>query len=523
MSVRKTLIHNTAFNTAGRLWEAACNIALAAYVVPRIGVSAWGLWAMLSVFTGYVALLDVGLGSGFAKFIAEHAAHKDRDRISSVVSVGFFFYLVLGIVLVCVGWWCIEPAVTLFQRLGAHVVDNAFLADIRVLLRWGLVLFAASNCLSAFSAVQTGLQRMDVANLIGFAASLLKVMGAVYWVHAGHGVRGLLYTSFLAFGFYATASVAAAFLLVPGLRVSPRHISWKEFRVLASFGWKAQVSRLSNVVSFETDKLIVGLFYRQFGMIGVYRIGEELASKMRQMPALLVSAIMPAASDLDARDERERITRLYLVSSKYLAAATLPLVIFCVAASGMLIRAWMGPAVPRLETAAWINRILAIGYLANVLPGAGISIALGKGRPDLQMKAGIIAMIANVACTIVLVFPFGLYGVAMGTALSMFAACVWFLRAMEPVGGISAIELARKTLAWPAAACVPGFCFCLAVEFWSAGGGRWLNAEMAMAGAIVFFASYALILFRTPYLDSFDREVLRSLPFIGLLHGRSHR
>ncbi|HOT52208.1 MAG TPA: hypothetical protein PLI07_14590, partial [Candidatus Hydrogenedentes bacterium] len=80
MSVRKTLIHNTAFNTAGRLWEAACNIALAAYVVPCLGVSAWGLWAMLSVFTGYVALFDVGLGSGFAKFIAEHAAHKDRGR-----------------------------------------------------------------------------------------------------------------------------------------------------------------------------------------------------------------------------------------------------------------------------------------------------------------------------------------------------------------------------------------------------------------------------------------------------------
>ncbi|HOV73907.1 MAG TPA: oligosaccharide flippase family protein [Candidatus Hydrogenedentes bacterium] len=522
MSVRKTLIHNTAFNTAGRLWEAACNIALAAYVVPCLGVSAWGLWAMLSVFTGYVALFDVGLGSGFAKFIAEHAAHKDRGRISSVVSVGFFFYLVLGLVLVCAGWWCIDPAVALFRRLGAQAVDDAFLSDVRVLLRWGLVLFAASNCLSAFSAVQTGLQRMDVANLIGFAASLLKVTGAVYWVHAGHGVRGLLYASFLAFGFHAAASVIAAFLLVPGLRVSPRHISGTEFRALASFGWKTQVSRLSNVISFETDKLIVGLFYRQFGMIGVYRIGEELAGKMRQMPALLVSAIMPAASDLDARDDRERITRLYLVSSKYLAAATLPIGVYCVAASGMLIRTWMGPAVPHLETAAWINRILAIGYLANVLPGAGVSIALGKGRPDLQMKAGIIAMITNVAFTLALVFPFGLYGVAMGTALSMFAACAWFLRAMEPVGGIRAGELMRKTLAWPALACLPGFAFCLAGEFWSAGGSRWLNAVATLGGAIVFFSSYALILFRAPYFDRFDHDVLRSLPIAGRMYGRFH-
>ncbi len=517
MSVRKTLIHNTAFNAAGRLWEAACNIALAAYVVPRLGMSAWGLWAMLSVFTGYVALLDLGLGGGFAKFVAQYAARKQHDRISSVVSVGFFFYLALGVVLVSAGWLCIDPLIALFQRIGAQQVDAQFLDDIRFLLRWGLVLYAASNCISAFGAVQTGLQRMDIVNVIGFIASLLKVAATVYWVHTGHGVRGLLYASLIVFGFYAAASVLAAFLLVPGLRVSPWSATWPTLREMLSFGWKTQVSRLSNVVSFETDKLIVGLVYRQFGLIGVYRIGEELASKLRQAPALLISALMPAAADLDARDDSERLRRLYLISSKYLAAVAVPLVAFCVAASGMLIRAWMGPTVPHLDVATSINRILAVGYLANVLHGAGVSIALGKGRPDLQMKAGILAMISNVALTIALVFPFGLYGVAMGTALSMCIACAWFMHAMGPLSGVGAVELVRKTVIWPLLACAPGFAVCLAADVWSADGSRLLNIEAVLAGSAVFFAAYALILFRTPFLDAFDREVLKSLPFMGWL------
>jgi len=52
-----------------------------------------------------------------------------------------------------------------------------------------------------------------------------------------------------------------------------------------------------------------------------------------------------------------------------------------------------------------VNRILAVGYLANILPGAGVSISLGKGRPDVQMKAGIIAMTSNILLTILLIFP----------------------------------------------------------------------------------------------------------------------
>lgn len=523
MSVRKTLIHNTAFNAAGRLWEAACNIALAAYVVPRVGMSAWGLWAMLSVFTGYVALLDLGLGGGFAKFVAEYAARKEYERISSVASVGFFFYLVLGSLVVGIGWLCIDPLVTLFQHLGNQHVETAFLDDIRFLLWWGLVLYAASNCISVFSAVQTGLQRMDIVNVIGFVASLLKVFATVYWVHAGYGVRGLLYASAVVFSFYAAASVVAAVALVPGLRVSPWRVTGPAVRELVSFGWKTQVSRLSNVVSFETDKLIVGIVYRQFGLIGVYRIGEELASKLRQAPALLVSALMPAASDLDARDDSERLRRLYLVSSKYLAVVSVPLVFYCVAASGMLIRTWMGPTLPHLDVATGINRILALGYLANVLHGAGVSIALGKGRPDLQMKAGILAMVSNVAFTIALVFPFGLYGVAMGTALSMVVACVWFMRAMGPLSGISAVTLVRETVLWPVLACAPGFAVCLMGDVWSAGASRLLNAGCVMAGAAFFFTGYAVILFWSPFLDAFDREVLKSLPFMSWIReGQRH-
>ena len=524
MSVRRTIVRNTAFNAAGRIWEALCNIVLTAYIVPRVGLSGWGLWALINVFTGYVALFDLGMGSGFAKFIAEHAARKDAARISAVVSTGFFFYLVFGFVLVAVCWPCIDLVIHVLGRLhperAPSLSDVAFLEDVRFLLRWGLVLFAASNAVAAFTSVQTGLQRMGVTNVLGFVASIIKVVATVAFLETGHGIRGLLYANAIVFAYFAVAGVVAAFVLVPSLRISPRVVNRETFRALFAFGWRTQVSRLSNLVTFQTDKIIVGAVYRQFGLVGVYRIGEELASKMRQVPALLISAILPAASDLDARGEQERLRRLYLISSRYVAAVTLPLVAFCVGASGMLMRTWMGSSVADLDTAAWVNRILAFGYLANILPGAGVSIALGKGRPDVQMKAGIIAMVSNVALTVALVFPFGIYGVALGTAASLFISCAWFIVAMRPVVGVSARELIRVSMVWPAVASLPGFLVCVAGDWFSADvAGRIPNAAAAAVCACLFGAGYLMLLRFTPFLDAVDADFLANVLKLGKVPG----
>jgi O-antigen/teichoic acid export membrane protein len=524
MSVARTIARNTTFNAAGRMWEAICNIVLTAYIVSKVGVAGWGLWGLISVFTGYVALFDLGMGSGFAKFIAEHVARKEKQGISCVVSTGLFFYLLFGAILIAVCWPCIDPLIELLRRLDPNrtrdLAQAAFIGDVRFLLRWGLVLFAASNCIGALSAVQTGLQRMDVTNILGFVASMIKVLATVLFLELGYGLRGLLYANAVVFAFFGLGAVVAALALVPGLEISMRCVSRETSLTLFRYGWRTQVSRLSNLVTFQTDKAIVLAVYRRLGLVGLYSIGEELAGKMRQVPALLVTALLPAASDLDARGDSERLRKLYIVSSKYVAAVTLPLVAFSVASSGLLMRVWMGSSVADLDTAAWVNRILAVGYLANILPGAGVSISLGKGRPDVQMKAGIIAMVSNILLTILLIFPFGLYGVALGTALSMFIACGWFLAAMRPVVGVSVKEVLRAAILWPALASFPGFIVCVVGDVMSHGlVGRVPNGIALCVCACVFGLSYIVLIHFAPFLNAFDVDFLENVLGLGRVPG----
>lgn len=517
--IGKTIARNTAFNAGGRLWEAVVNLGLTAYIVPRVGLAAYGIWALVGLFTSYFTLLDLGMGSGFSKYIAQYAAKKDTRGLSSIVSTGFFFYLALGVLMVGLGWPCIDGLIRGVIRLATILhpgirFDGAnadTVAQVRFLLRWGLVLYAGSTPVAAFSAIQSGLQRMGVTNAISIASSLIKVAATVFFLERGDGVYGLLYANGVVFVFFAVACAAAAFWLAPHLRVSPGRITRRAFSELFSFGWRTQVSKLSNLILFQTDKAVVFAAYGSLGLVGVYRIGEELSSKMRQAPALLLSAIVPAASDLDAHGDDDRLRRLYVLSSKYVAALTVPLVAYLAGSAGAILRTWMGD-VEDLDTAAWVMRILVAGYLANVIPGAGVSVALGKGRPDVQMKAGLIATAANIGFTLALLATVGFYGIPLGTAVAMAISCLWFMRAMGPVAGVGAMELVRSSLLWPALASVPGLAVCIAGDILNAGlVGRVPNAAVAGGCGLFFAAAYLAIIRYTPFLDAFDIDFLANM------------
>ena len=520
--VQRTIARNTLWNVAGRAWDALSALVLTPYIVWRIGLDDYGVWGLVASFAGYVALLDLGLGSGYAKFIAEYAARGERQRISHLIATAVFSYALIGIVLALIGFPLLGAAAgRLGELLGVSQVDSGTLV---FLVQFSFTLFLLGNCIAPFTSVQSGLQRMDLTNVVGFAMSLIKVIATVTLVESGYGLRGLMYSSAIVLAAYAMTSVMIAHRLIPDLRVTPLAFRRSELGALFSYGWRAQVARLSNLITFETDLLIVGFVFKSTGLLGAYKVGVELANKVRQVPLMLIGALLPAASDLDAREDERRLQRLYVISTKYIAAVTVPLAAFCVCTSQPLMRAWMGAG---LDTAGIVFALIVAGYAANILQGPGISVALGMGRPDVQMRTGLISMACNIAMTVAFVYPFGYVGVASATAISMYASMAWFLVAMRNLTHVRAATVLREALLWPALASLPGAVACVFIQFVLSGPGRVLNLGITASTAIAFGVLYALFIRQLPFLDAFDAEFLertlrlRSVPGFAFLTRRA--
>ena len=464
MSSKETIARNTVFNGLGRLWEAVVGLVLIAYIVTRLGAEGYGLWSVVAAFTGYAALFDVGFGSGYAKYVAEYAAKGERNKISGVVTSGLVFYLMFGLVFVGVLWpttgFLMDGMAGVFGDSSGSWSNAAHRDDIKYLVQWSLVLFAVGNCVAPFTAIQAGLQRMGVTNAIGVFISFVKIAATVFYLENGFGVRGLLYAQAWVLGIFLICSIVAAFRLCPELRIGPRQVSRDMLNRLFQFGWRTQVSRLSNLVMFQTDILVIAFLLNDLRLAGLYQIGVELANKMRQVPAILWSALIPAASELDAREERDRLRELYVRATKYVALLVMPMAAFIGGAAGLLLPVWQGFDA-NWAISVGVLQWMVLGYVANIVPGAGVTVALGMGRPDVQMKAGLISLSVNIALTLVLVQTIGFWGVPIATVVSMYVSWFWFAGAMGSVIDVGFGTLWRDAIHGAVIAAIPVGLFAL--------------------------------------------------------------
>lgn len=513
-SLSEKIIKNTLFNAAGRFWTLAVGLLLTPYIISRVGLELYGIWAFAGVLTGYFALLDFGVGASFVRYISGYHARKDIGSISRLVSTGTMFYLLLSVLLVPLVFPAMGPLTDFFGLPPGARAEATFV------LRAGVVIFFLSGAAGAFQAVQTGLQRMDITNAISAAASLPLIAGTIYALENGHGLRGLILVSASVAMLTGGLNAAAAYRLLPGLRVSPRLASMEMFRTLFGFGFKLQFSRVADLVVFQADRLLIAYFLN-VGAVGLYQLGSTVAMSVRQVPLLLVSALLPAASDLDARSEHQKLSELYLRGSKYLALTGVPAVFFAISAARPLMQAWMGPGY---EDAALVVQLLGGGYLVNLLAGAGTSVGAAKGRPEFQMRAAIISGVSNLLLCAVLIQWLGFAGAALAAAVSLVLGPLYFFGRLHALLGVSTAEAAKRLLLPPLlAAGVPAALF-LGLNYWLS--LRWpqlgrTGALALLAGeGLLFAAAYAAVVLRAGCLDAYDRGLAgRLLALMGARPG----
>ncbi|HZI51441.1 MAG TPA: oligosaccharide flippase family protein [Terriglobia bacterium] len=412
----RKLIVNTFFNLVGRFWSFGGAILLAPFIWSHLTPGEFGVWVLLSIFLESFTLLDFGLGSAFVKFISAYFTHGDYDRINRVLFSGLVFYVMQGTLVIGLG---LAAQGTLFDFFDISTgAETAYL--------YVLVASALANIGSMFLSVFRGAQRMDRSNAIEMGMSILNVVGAVAALQLGWGLSGLA----------LNALFNSAVLVVVAWWSVKRAMPWMKLgfvvdrsllREMFSYGGQILVSRIGGLVCFRLDKLIVARFLG-LAVVPFYEFSARLSALVRALPLLTMSALIPATSELGARNDKEKILYTYMMTSKYVALMTVGLVAFVVLEANSILRLWLGAGV---EQSVILVQILVIGYGANVLVGAASQTGAGVGRPEFDMRSTILLMVLTPPFGILLVKDFGAPGVAAGTTLALVIAAIYLLVAFH--------------------------------------------------------------------------------------------
>ncbi|MBT5875207.1 MAG: oligosaccharide flippase family protein [Candidatus Latescibacteria bacterium] len=505
------VIRNTLFNTLGHIWSMGIRFYLTPYVALSIGNERYGIWGIVGILSGYFSLLDLGLARSFDKYLAEYYTKQDYESFNKVLSIGFIYYIAFSLVMVGAVLLFYAPIMDLLKwspdRLDQEVMEESQFAII-----WSIVIFGYAMTSSVFGMVMTGLQRMDVINKIGMVSSLLTLIGTYIVIESGYGLRGLVINNGVIAIVGSIITLFAAYRIYPQLRINPFRLDWTMFRRMFSFGTKLQVAKLANLLTFQIDRPLVSR-YLHVGLTPPYHFAAGFIGSVRTVLLMIPSAVIPATSELEARDEDSRSREFYERGTRYLLLISTPVCVFSAVAASLIMWTWLGRDYEMIDETILLIQIVVLGYYANLSTGVATGIAVGMGRPDFEMKFGVLLGLLSVVLSVTLIQSLGFYGPAIAITISLTVSAVYFYRLFHQFLGRPLLPFLQALYSMPlAAGGIAGivvFCVQLVVIPLVDPVSRFSTFSLLCGEGILFTVLYCMMILRTSYLDAYDRALFQ--------------
>ena len=468
-----SLLRNTAFNGAAAGLSLAVSVVLSPVLLAALGLERFGLWSLLWAITGSLGLIDLRLVAAVAPLAAAAWTRHEQDRLARLASTGVVFYAGLGAVeLLAAAAWVRTPALVTW-------IPAAFRGEGQVALELAVAVFALGSVTSVFTSLLYSVQRFDLAACITMATTALRGTALVVVARRGGGLEALLLVEGAVAGAQCAASAWAVKRLLPGVDLVRRPDPGAA-RELIGFGGKLQVAHAAHLISLHGDKLLLSAFLG-LGAVAYYDLGSKVAYLMRGLPLLLISATMPAASALEAAGDRPRLWRFYLTGTRMLVFAATPLLVFTLAGARPILLAWTGVDALEARVAVWV---LALGYYLNLVSGMANSVAVGIGKPELEMRRSLLAGSANLALSAALIPLVGFAGAPLGTAVALGGGSWYLIRAFNAEFGrpfATILDLFRV----PLVAAVPVAAVAAIILRLTAGGRRGAVLGLAVSAVLI--------------------------------------
>lgn len=387
---------------------------LAPFVVNSLGDIYYGIWAVMMQFTGYLYLMDFGIRDSIIKNTAKYRARGQARQFSRTLSVAFLLYL--GMTLICI---LITGVLALSIE---HIADipEQYLADARIVVFLSGLTIAQTFLFNIFSGALMGLQKYLPLNAVSIVMSIVRAGAFVFALQSGQKIVALA-SIHLAVG-VATGIFFAIFSLYQLRKVNlsfrPVLVRPHTFRRISKnlFGFSIYVfiNNISQKITFATDALVIALFL-PISLVTPYAIAGSLVNYLKSLLAVTTMIFNPVASDLRARGQNMEVQSLLVHGSRLSLFIALPVAIAYITSGSEFIGLWMGPQYS--SQSGLILLILAIAHMIAIPTHAIGHVLYGLSKHRILAYVRIGEAVSNLILSVVLIGPFGLIGVAIGTLI----------------------------------------------------------------------------------------------------------
>jgi len=379
-TARDALVRNVGVDVIARVGYLVTRVLIPPFVLSRIGLEAYSLWAALFMFISYAGATAVGVSAAYVKYVADYIARGEAPKANALLSTGFM--MVTAVSLVLFGLLTLGVSrVLLWLNVPPHLHHDA-----RIVVLLVGITFLFDFSFSMFRESLSGAQKVAEVQVVWVASYLVETGLIVYLVGTGHGVVGLAEAFLVRIIVSVSLSALLAYWLLPWLHISVWSFSRQSLSQLLNFGGMVQlVSFLA--IALNTVERAIAMPLVGLSAVGLLDISDKLPGMAATIPTALATSLFPAAAYLqggfvNTPREHEVILRLYLRGARYMNLAASSIAGLLATASAPLMAVWMGRVYPGT---AYLMAIFALQQHIHVMTGPGTAILRGIGRPREEL------------------------------------------------------------------------------------------------------------------------------------------
>jgi len=382
--------------------------------VRGLGAEAYGLMALVTALTGYIGLLDIGLGQALIRYLSYYRAIDEGRPMLAIIRVALTWFTAAG---VAAGVFFFVGA----EWLAKDVLNVAadLLPDAVVVIRLSAANLVLALIISIGQALPMSFLRYDIAAGMDSVFTTAGWVGPAVVVMLGYGVVGVT-------SFYVASNVVALLLyLYFGVRLM-RTVrrdagpEWRDIRrKVLSFAGLVAVNRVGTTVAKQTNRLVLGIVAGT-AAAAYYQVPNLLTTKVSSLLTRISQVLFPAGSALIARGDTEGLRALYFRSSRLIfwvnGCGAFAIAVY----AAPLLKYWVSPEYADRGATAMVVFTATAALSATSLPVGFLSWSAAKAGVNLVFS------LATSAISLAAIYPlasrFGVTGAAMAGLLGALVA-----------------------------------------------------------------------------------------------------
>lgn len=418
MNRKKKLILNSGSGFLRQIIAMICGFILPRYMLLYFGSSLNGLTSSITNFLGFISFLELGIGPVIQANLYAPLAKNDDEQISRIViSSERFFRKISYIFLVY-----IAVLMIVFPKFINKSYGMWFTASLILII--SISTFAQYFFGMTYQLLLNADQKAYIQNLLQIITIVLNTVLCIVLIKLGakiHMVKLVASAVFVLRPFLQMVYVKKHYKINKKLILNGEPIKQK---------WNGFAQHLAAVVCSNTDITILTIF-SSLANVSIYSVYYNVTNGVTSMVMTAATGLESYFGNMIANNEKDTLKK----SFQTIEWIVHTIVIFIFTIAAITIVPFVSVYTRGIRDANYITPmfalILVLAYAVQCLRIPYFRIIKAAGHFKETQNGAFISMIINIVISIVLVFKFGLPGIAMGTLIAMLyhtAYFAWYLR-----------------------------------------------------------------------------------------------